>query len=49
MQNYTSNLAVYQRYLQGRIQLQTSAPTSLVHRIDAFQQALKVDPDYALA
>lgn len=47
--NYTSNLAAYQWYLQGRYHLQNSTARELVAAIDLFQQALKVDPDYALA
>ncbi|MEP7184880.1 MAG: tetratricopeptide repeat protein [Rhodanobacter sp.] len=47
--NYTNNLAAYQWYLQGRIQLKSSTPAGLDHSIDAFQEALKVDPNYALA
>jgi DNA-binding winged helix-turn-helix (wHTH) protein/TolB-like protein/Tfp pilus assembly protein PilF len=47
--NYTSNVAAYQLYLEGRFHLQQATPAELVSGIDSFQQALKVDPDYALA
>ncbi|HKV66311.1 MAG TPA: tetratricopeptide repeat protein, partial [Rhodanobacteraceae bacterium] len=47
--NYTSNVTAYQLYLQGRFHLQNATSPELVAAIDLFQQALKVDPDYALA
>ncbi|MHB1056343.1 MAG: winged helix-turn-helix domain-containing protein [Rhodanobacter sp.] len=47
--NYTSNVAAYQLYLEGRFHLQNATPPELVSSIDSFQRALKVDPDYALA
>lgn len=47
--NYTSNVAAYQWYLQGRYHLQNATAQELVAAIGLFQQALKVDPDYALA
>ncbi|WP_426700059.1 tetratricopeptide repeat protein [Rhodanobacter sp. Col0626] len=47
--NYTSNIAAYQRYLDGRFHLQNATPAELVASIDAFQRALEIDPDYALA
>lgn len=47
--NYTSNVAAYQSYLQGRYHLQNSTAPELVAAIDLFQQALKIDPGYALA
>lgn len=48
-QNYTSNVAAYQLYLEGRLHLQNATPPELVRSIAAFQRALKVDPNYALA
>lgn len=47
--NYTSNIAAYQRYLDGRFHLQNATPAELVASIDAFRRALEIDPDYALA
>jgi serine/threonine-protein kinase len=47
--NYTGNIAAYQLYLDGRFHLQNATPEELVASIDAFQRALKIDPDYALA
>ncbi|MEO6925188.1 MAG: winged helix-turn-helix domain-containing protein, partial [Rhodanobacter sp.] len=47
--NYTSNIAAYQLYLEGRLHLQNATPPELVRSIDSFQRALKVDPNYALA
>lgn len=48
-QNYTSNVAAYQLYLEGRLHLQNATPPELVRSIEAFQRALKIDPNYALA
>ena len=47
--NYTSNTAAYQWYLQGRYHLQNATPQELVAAAEVFQRALKIDPDYALA
>lgn len=47
--NYTSNTAAYQWYLQGRYHLQNATSRELVTAAEVFQQALKIDPDYALA
>jgi serine/threonine-protein kinase len=47
--NYTSNIAAYQLYLEGRLHLQNATSSELINSIDSFQRALKVDPNYALA
>ncbi len=47
--NYTSNVAAYQAYLRGRIHLQNATPPELVAAIGDFQDALGIDPGYALA
>lgn len=47
--NYTSNAAAYQLYLEGRYHQQNATPRELLLSIDSFEQALKIDPDYALA
>ena len=47
--NYTSNIAAYQLYLEGRFHLQNATPAELVASIDSFRRSLRVDPDYALA
>lgn len=47
--NYTSNIAAYQRYLDGRFHLQNATPAELMASTEAFRRALEIDPDYALA
>jgi tetratricopeptide (TPR) repeat protein len=47
--NYTGNVAAYQLYLEGRFHLQQATPPELEVGIQSFQQALKIDPGYALA
>jgi serine/threonine-protein kinase len=47
--NYTRNTVAYQWYLQGRYHLQNATPQELVTAAEVFQQALRIDPDYALA
>lgn len=48
-QNYTRNVAAYQLYLEGRLHLENATPPELIRGIAAFQRALEVDPNYALA
>ncbi len=48
-QNYTSNIAAYRLYVEGRLHLQNATPPELERSIGSFQRALKVDPNYALA
>ena len=47
--NYTGNVAAFQLYLEGRFHLQQATPPELEVGIQSFQQALKIDPGYALA
>lgn len=46
---YTENNAAYERYLEGRALLSRATAESVRASIDAFEGALKVEPDYAPA
>jgi len=46
---YTENAAAYERYLKGRAEFHTYTAQSVRASIVAFEEALKLDPDYALA
>lgn len=46
---YTDNTEAYQAYLKGRYFWTRRTPDSLKKGIEFFQQAAKLDPDYALA
>jgi serine/threonine-protein kinase len=46
---YTENAAAYELYLQGRSQLVPYTESGTHVAISAFEQALQLDPDYALA
>ncbi|HAF21367.1 MAG TPA: hypothetical protein DCK93_00390 [Blastocatellia bacterium] len=49
VKRYTENSKAYQLYLKGRFFWAKRTPESLKKGIDCFQQAIDVDPDYALA
>ncbi len=46
---YTENAAAWQAYLQGRYYWHMRSPRGLKKAIEAFQQAIDLDPEYALA
>lgn len=46
---YTENTEAYQAYLRGRFFWARDRPDMLRKAIEYFQQAIKIDPDYALA
>jgi len=46
---YTENAAAYQLYLRGRYFWNKRTPEGLSKAVDYFDQALKADPEYALA
>jgi TolB-like protein len=46
---YTQNTAAYEKYLEGRALLSRSTPESVRAAIDAFEEALKAEPNYAPA
>ena len=46
---YTSNAAAYEAYLRGRAHLVRSTQEGMVAAAEAFNEALRLDPDYALA
>jgi tetratricopeptide (TPR) repeat protein len=46
---YTENAAAYERYLEGRALLARSTAESVRASIDAFEEALKIEPNYAPA
>src|SRR5437588_200244 len=46
---YTANLAAYELYLKGRGELARLTRESTLAAIDAFESALRQDPNYALA
>jgi DNA-binding winged helix-turn-helix (wHTH) protein/TolB-like protein len=46
---YTENTEAYQAYLRGRYFWAKSRPDMLKRAIEYFQQAITIDPDYALA
>jgi TolB-like protein/Tfp pilus assembly protein PilF len=45
----TTSAAAYQRYLEGRVAFHRRTPESLLDAIRLFEQAVAIDPDYALA
>lgn len=47
--NYTANAEAYQLYLRGRFYWNKRAPQDLQKAVEYFQQAIAVDPNYALA
>ncbi len=47
--NYTQNTEAYKLYLQGRFYANKRTPKDLRKAIDCFQQAVGIDPNYALA
>ena len=47
--NYTDNVQAYQLYLRGRYHWNKRNPESLRKGIEYFQQAIDLDPNYALA
>jgi eukaryotic-like serine/threonine-protein kinase len=47
--NYTENTEAYQLYLKGRYHLLKLTPPEIQTSISYFQQALDIDPSYALA
>ncbi len=46
---YTDNGAAYELYLEGRSQLVRYSRESTAAAVEAFREALRLDPDYALA
>jgi DNA-binding winged helix-turn-helix (wHTH) protein/TolB-like protein/Tfp pilus assembly protein PilF len=46
---YTENAEAYQFYLRGRFQVFKLTPPEIQKGIDYFQQAIELDPNYALA
>jgi eukaryotic-like serine/threonine-protein kinase len=46
---YTENVAAYERYLRGRAQFARYSPESLQEAVHTFEEALKLDKDYAPA
>jgi serine/threonine-protein kinase len=46
---YTDSTEAYELYLRGRYQWNRRTPDALMKGIDYFQQAIKTDPNYALA
>lgn len=47
--NYTDNVEAYQLYLKGRFHVSKLTPSDMQMGISYFQQALEIDPSYALA
>jgi TolB-like protein/DNA-binding winged helix-turn-helix (wHTH) protein/Tfp pilus assembly protein PilF len=48
-QRHTGNVEAYQSYLKGRYSLNKRNSEAILKAIDYFQQAIKLDPKYALA
>jgi TolB-like protein len=49
IRRYTVNAAAYEQYMRGRTQLTRDTPESVRAAVGSFEDALKLDPDYALA
>ena len=49
LKNYTENGQAYQLYLRGRFYWNKRTPADFLKSIDYFQQAIVLDPNYALA
>jgi eukaryotic-like serine/threonine-protein kinase len=47
--NYTQNAEAYKLYLQGRFYANKRTPKDSRKAIDCFQQAVSIDPEYAIA
>ncbi len=47
--NYTENVEAYKLYLKGRFYLNRRNEESFLKAVESFQQAIQIDPDYALA
>ena len=47
--NYTANPEAYQLYLKGRFNILKLTPSEIQKGISYFQQAIQIDPNYALA
>jgi len=47
--NYTQNAEAYKLYLQGRFYANKRTPKDSRKAIDCFQQAVRIDPNYAVA
>jgi TolB-like protein/DNA-binding winged helix-turn-helix (wHTH) protein len=46
---YTADTAAYQLYIKGRFYWSKLSPDDLLKSIDFYQQAIEIDPNYALA
>ena len=49
MKNYTQNAEAYKLYLQGRFYANKRTPKDSRKAIECFQQAVSIDPNYAIA
>ncbi|MEO7658068.1 MAG: tetratricopeptide repeat protein, partial [Pyrinomonadaceae bacterium] len=49
VKNYTENVEAYQRYLKGRYHVFKLTPPEVQKSIAYFQEAIEIDPSYALA
>jgi TolB-like protein/Flp pilus assembly protein TadD len=47
--NYTDNAEAYQLYLKGRFQTLKISPPEILKGVSYLQEAIRIDPDYALA
>ena len=47
--NYTDNVEAYQLYLQGRYYVNKFTPDGFLKAIEFFDQAIAIDPNYAIA
>jgi tetratricopeptide (TPR) repeat protein len=47
--NYTENVEAYRLYLKGRYYLNRRNQESFMRAVESFQQAIQMDPEYALA
>jgi len=46
---YTQNAEAFEKYMRGRSRLSEYTPDGTLAAVDAFEQALAIDPNYALA